>query len=98
MAQTKRAAKRKAGRGVDDTDIVEDVEGIEEDLEQEEEDGIKLEAFNLKASVQGPFPVERGREALAVVHGCMGRCRRLGLHRGPGALCTPRAGCALWLA
>ena len=25
------------------------VEGIEEDLEQEEEDGIKLEAFNLKA-------------------------------------------------
>ncbi|KAL4436141.1 hypothetical protein ABPG77_005589 [Micractinium sp. CCAP 211/92] len=48
MAQTRRAAKRKAGGGVDDTDIVEDVEGIEEELEQEEEDGIKLEAFNLK--------------------------------------------------
>lgn len=27
-----------------------DVEAVEEDLEQEEEDGIKLEAFNLKAS------------------------------------------------
>lgn len=26
-----------------------DVEAVEEDLEQEEEDGIKLEAFNLKA-------------------------------------------------
>jgi len=26
------------------------VEAVEEDLEQEEEDGIKLEAFNLKAS------------------------------------------------
>lgn len=48
MAQTRRASQRKAGAGVDDTDIVEDVEGIEEDLEQEEEDGIKLEAFNLK--------------------------------------------------
>lgn len=48
MAQTRRAAKRKTGGGPDDTDIVEDVEGIEEELEQEEEDGIKLEAFNLK--------------------------------------------------
>ena len=46
MAQTRRAAKRKGA--VDDTDIVEDVEGIEEELEVEEEDGIKLEAFNLK--------------------------------------------------
>lgn len=48
MAQSKRAAKRKAVHGVDDTELVEDVEGVEEDLEQEEEDGIKLEAFNLK--------------------------------------------------
>jgi hypothetical protein len=53
MAQSKRAAKRKAGRVVDDTDLVEDVEGVEEELEQEEEDGIKLEAFNLKASGGG---------------------------------------------
>ncbi|PSC74352.1 CD2 antigen cytoplasmic tail-binding 2 [Micractinium conductrix] len=50
MAHTKRAAKRKGA--VDDTDLVEDVEGIEEDLEQEEEDGIKLEAFNLKEERQ----------------------------------------------
>ncbi|KAI3429814.1 hypothetical protein D9Q98_010127 [Chlorella vulgaris] len=48
MAQSKRAAKRKGGAKVEDTDLVQDVEGIEEDLEQEEEDGIKLEAFNLK--------------------------------------------------
>lgn len=27
-----------------------DVEAVEEELEQDEEDGIKLEAFNLKAS------------------------------------------------
>ncbi|PRW60637.1 CD2 antigen cytoplasmic tail-binding 2 [Chlorella sorokiniana] len=47
MAQTRRAAKRK-GTGVDDTELVEDVEAVEEDLEHEEEDGIKLEAFNLK--------------------------------------------------
>lgn len=47
MAHSKRAAKRKGG-GVGDTDIVEDVEGIEEELEQAEEDGIQLEAFNLK--------------------------------------------------
>lgn len=29
---------------------VADVEAVEEELEQDEEDGIKLEAFNLKAS------------------------------------------------
>ena len=51
MAQTRRAAKRKGA--VADTDLVEDVEGIEEDLEQEEEDGMKLEAFNLKAGAGG---------------------------------------------
>lgn len=31
-----------------DTDLVADVEAVEEELEEEEEDGIKLEAFNLK--------------------------------------------------
>lgn len=31
-----------------DTDLVADVEAVEEELEQEEEDGMKLEAFNLK--------------------------------------------------
>ncbi len=61
MAQTRRAAKRKAGGGVDDTDIVEDVEGIEEELEQEEEDGIKLEAFNLKVGGEfSPGEAHRG--------------------------------------
>jgi CD2 antigen cytoplasmic tail-binding protein 2 len=49
MAQTKRAAKRKGGplSAVADTDLVDDVQRIEEELEVEEEDGIKLEAFNL---------------------------------------------------
>ncbi|KAL4422393.1 hypothetical protein ABPG75_008590 [Micractinium tetrahymenae] len=60
MAQTRRAAKRKAGGGVDDTDIVEDVEGIEEELEQEEEDGIKLEAFNLKEEREKGYFDEAG--------------------------------------
>lgn len=53
MAQTKRAAKRKGA--VADTDLVEDVEGIEEDLEAEEEDGNKLEAFNLKEEREKGF-------------------------------------------
>ena len=47
MAQTKRAAKRKAG-DIGDTDLVDDVRHVEEELEVEEEDGIRLEAFNLK--------------------------------------------------
>ena len=47
MAQTKRAAKRKGG-GLADVDLVEDVERVEEELEVEEDDGIQLEAFNLK--------------------------------------------------
>ena len=53
MAQTKRAAKRKGGpSSVADTDLVDDVQRIEEELEIEEEDGIKLEAFNLKEERQ----------------------------------------------
>ena len=54
IAQNKRTAKRKARRDADadDTDLVDDVRHIEEDLELEEEDGIKLEAFNLKEERQ----------------------------------------------
>jgi len=54
MAQAKRAAKRKGGpsSGVPDTDLIDDVQRVEEDLEVEEEDGIKLEAFNLKEERQ----------------------------------------------
>jgi CD2 antigen cytoplasmic tail-binding protein 2 len=47
MAQTKRAVKRK-GDDLADTDLVKNVEQAEEDLEVEEDDGIQLEAFNLK--------------------------------------------------
>lgn len=47
MAQTKRAVKRRGG-DVADTDLIENVEQAEEDLEEEEDDGIQLEAFNLK--------------------------------------------------
>ena len=50
MAQTKRASRRK-GKGVGDTDLVDDVEDIEEELEEEEEGGVKLEAFNLKVGL-----------------------------------------------
>ena len=62
MAQSKRAHKRKGGgvpaaAVVGDTDLVEDVEGVEEDLEVGEEEerggGVKLEAFNLKVWVGG---------------------------------------------
>ena len=62
MAQSKRAHKRKGGgvpaaAVVGDTDLVEDVEGVEEDLEVGEEEerggGVKLEAFNLKVCVGG---------------------------------------------
>jgi CD2 antigen cytoplasmic tail-binding protein 2 len=62
MAQTKRAAKRKGGpSAVADTDLVDDVQRVEEDLEIEEEDGIKLEAFNLKEERQkGYFDAETG--------------------------------------
>lgn len=59
MAQTKRAAKRKGG-GVGDTDLVDDVERVEEELEVEEEDGIKLEAFNLKEERQRGYFDEAG--------------------------------------
>lgn len=54
MAQTKRAAKRKGGpsSAIADTDLVDDVQRVEEELEVEEEDGIKLEAFNLKEERQ----------------------------------------------
>ncbi|GAB4814666.1 hypothetical protein N2152v2_001712 [Parachlorella kessleri] len=47
MAQKRRAAKRK-GAMAGDTDLVEDLEGVEEELEADEDDGIQLEAFNLK--------------------------------------------------
>ncbi len=47
IAQSQRATKRKGG-GVGDADLVQDVQRVEEDLEVEEEGGIKLEAFNLK--------------------------------------------------
>lgn len=46
-ARVRRASKRRAG-GIGDTDIVEDVEAVEEDLHIAEEGGIKLEAFNLR--------------------------------------------------
>jgi len=46
VAQSQRAAKRKAV-GVCDVGA-EIAHNVEEDLEVEEEDGIKLEAFNLK--------------------------------------------------
>ncbi|KAI7844013.1 hypothetical protein COHA_002550 [Chlorella ohadii] len=59
MAQTRRAAKRK-GAGADDTELVDDVEAVEEDLEQEEEDGIKLEAFNLKEERERGYFDEAG--------------------------------------
>lgn len=51
-AQSVRAARRK-GKGIGDTDILEDVEQAEElkempDAEKEKEHGIELEAFNLE--------------------------------------------------
>jgi hypothetical protein len=95
MAQTRRAAKRKGA--VDDTDLVEDVEGIEEDLEQEEEDGMKLEAFNLKVGAGGRaeclLPAAGGRGAEG--WGC-GRARwpQLALSPQPGLPSKGRiAGC-----
>lgn len=46
MAHTKRAAKRKGA--VADTDLVDNVEAVEEELAEEEDEGVQLEAFNLK--------------------------------------------------
>ena len=51
MAHTLRVAKRKGAAA--DTDLVADVEAVEEDLAAEEEDGVPLEAFNLKVCVGG---------------------------------------------
>jgi hypothetical protein len=52
MAQTKRAAKRKAG-DIGDTDLVDDIQHVEEDLEVDDDDGeVPLEAFNLKEERQ----------------------------------------------
>lgn len=100
MAQTRRAAKRKTGGGPDDTDIVEDVEGIEEELEQEEEDGIKLEAFNLKVGAARLSQRRAGRWAKAHTRRCSGdshSTRRLGSwcasacskSQARGAACSP---------
>ena len=50
MAQVKRSVKRKSAAA--DTDLVADVQGVEEELEVEEEDGYKLEPFNLKEERQ----------------------------------------------
>lgn len=88
MAHTRRAARRK-GAAVGDTDIVEDVEDIEEELEQEEEDGIKLEAFNLKASGVEEL-------ALCLVMVPMASSRRCVAQRAPqqGPLPAPPA-CAM---
>lgn len=59
MAHTKRAAKRKGG-GVGDTDLVRDLQRVEEDLEVEEEGGMKLEAFNLKEEREKGYFDEEG--------------------------------------
>jgi hypothetical protein len=54
MAQTKRAQQRKGKvAAVDDTDLVEDVEGFEEELEGDDEEGVQLEAFNMKVFLGG---------------------------------------------
>lgn len=59
MAQSRRAARRRAG-DVGDTDLVDDVEHVEEDLAVDEEYGVKLEAFNLKEERQQGYFDEAG--------------------------------------